>query len=203
MTLSLAHERQDVGYRLLAEALGTADPDFVNGLVDQLAGATRRNGKLAEAELNFLLAVIKDVKPRDQCEAMLAAQMAVVHKQMMVFARRLGNVDTIDQQDSALNGFTKLARTYLMQMDALKRSRTGGEQTVTVQHVNVNEGAQAIVGNVTTQSGTRTAAAVAQTKASAPARTQSATAPKPILDRRPAAPVAGRGGRKNGRRSSA
>ena len=106
--------------------------------------------------------------------------MAVVHKQMMVFARRLGNVDTIDQQDSALNGFTKLARTYLMQMDALKRSRTGGEQTVTVQHVNVNEGAQAIVGNVTTQSGTRTAAAVAQTKASAPARTQSATAPKPI-----------------------
>jgi hypothetical protein len=202
VTLSLEHERQDVGYRLLAEALGTADSDFVSGLVDQLAGATRRNGKLAEAELNFLLAVIKDVKPRDQCEAMLAAQMAVVHRATMTFARRLGNVDTIDQQDSAINGFAKLARTYLMQMDALKRARTGGEQTVTVQHVNVNEGAQAIVGNVTTQSGTRTAA-VAQTKASAPARAHSATAPKPNLDRRPAAPVARRGSRKNGRRSSA
>jgi hypothetical protein len=205
LTLSLAHVRQDVGYRLLAEALGTADLDFVNGLLTQLAGATRPNDKVAEkvveADLNFLLAVIKDVKPRDQCEAMLAAQMAVVHKLMMTFARRLGNVETIDQQDSALNGFTKLARTFVMQMDALKRSRTGGEQTVTVQHVNVNEGAQAIVGNVTTQSGTRTAAG-AQTKASAPARTQSATAPK-LMGRRSAAPVAGRGGRKNGRRSSA
>jgi hypothetical protein len=34
-------------------------------------------------------------------------------------------------------------------MDALKRYRSGGEQTVTVQHVNVSEGGQAILGNVT------------------------------------------------------
>jgi hypothetical protein len=34
-------------------------------------------------------------------------------------------------------------------MEALKRYRTGGEQMVTVQHVNVSEGGQAIVGNVT------------------------------------------------------
>jgi hypothetical protein len=34
-------------------------------------------------------------------------------------------------------------------METLKRYRTGGEQKVTVQHVNVNDGGQAIVGNVT------------------------------------------------------
>jgi hypothetical protein len=34
-------------------------------------------------------------------------------------------------------------------MEALKRYRTGGEQKVTVQHVSVSEGGQAIVGNVT------------------------------------------------------
>lgn len=33
-------------------------------------------------------------------------------------------------------------------MEALKRYRSGGEQKVTVQHVNVAEGGQAIVGNV-------------------------------------------------------
>ena len=33
-------------------------------------------------------------------------------------------------------------------MEALKRYRTGGEQRVTVQHVTVNEGGQAIVGAV-------------------------------------------------------
>ena len=34
-------------------------------------------------------------------------------------------------------------------MDTLKRYRTGGEQKVTVQHVSVNEGGQAIVANMT------------------------------------------------------
>jgi hypothetical protein len=33
-------------------------------------------------------------------------------------------------------------------MEALKRYRTGGEQKVTVQHVLVNDGGQAIVGDV-------------------------------------------------------
>ena len=45
------------------------------------------------------------------------------------------------------------ARTYAMQMEALKRYRTGGEQKVTVQHVSVNEGGQAIVGNVNQAAG--------------------------------------------------
>ena len=35
-----------------------------------------------------------------------------------------------------------------MQVEALKRYRTGGEQKVTVQHVTVNEGGQAIIGSV-------------------------------------------------------
>ena len=35
-----------------------------------------------------------------------------------------------------------------MQLEALKRYRTGGEQKVVVQHVNVNKGGQAIVGTV-------------------------------------------------------
>jgi hypothetical protein len=36
-----------------------------------------------------------------------------------------------------------------MQMEALKRYRNGAEQKVTLQHVSVAEGGQAIVGNVT------------------------------------------------------
>jgi hypothetical protein len=47
-----------------------------------------------------------------------------------------------------VNGLTKLTRTYAAQMEALKRYRSGGEQKMTVQHVHVAEGGQAIVGNV-------------------------------------------------------
>jgi hypothetical protein len=67
----------------------------------------------------------------------------------MTFARRLAHVENIPQQDSAERAFNKLTRTFATQMEALKRYRTGGEQKVTVQHVSVSEGGQAIVGNVT------------------------------------------------------
>jgi len=79
---------------------------------------------------------------------MLAAQMAAVHMASMASARRLAHVENIPQQDSASNAFIKLARTFAVQMETLKRYRSGGEQKMTLQHVHVAEGGQAIVGNV-------------------------------------------------------
>jgi hypothetical protein len=96
-----------------------------------------------------MLAVIKDVKPKDQIEAMLAAQMAATHMAILKFAQLLGQAQTIQQLDSYTRAFNQLQRTFTAQMEAFKRYRTGGEQKVTVQHVSVSEGGQAIVGNVT------------------------------------------------------
>ena len=93
-----------------------------------------------ERGLNFMLSVVKGIEPKDQVEAMLAAQMAAVHMSTMTFARRLAHVDNIPQQDSAERAFNKLARTFAAQVEALKRYRSGGEQTVRVEHVTVNEG---------------------------------------------------------------
>jgi hypothetical protein len=130
--------------------LGTNDLNFFNGLIGQLVDAGTKNGRPAEDQVNFMLSVIKGVEPRDQTEAMMAAQMAAVHMQTMAFARKLAHAQYIDQQDSAERAFNKLARTFAVQVDALKRYRTGGHQKVTVEHVTVNEGGQAIVGNVET-----------------------------------------------------
>ena len=80
---------------------------------------------------------------------MLAAQMAATHNATMTFARRLAHVENIPQQDSAERAFNKLARTFAAQVEVLKRYRSAGGQTVRVEHVTVNEGGQAIVGNVT------------------------------------------------------
>jgi hypothetical protein len=98
--------------------------------------------------MDFMLAIVKGIEPKDQVEALLAAQMAAVHNATMTFARRLSHVETIPQQDSAERAFNKLAQTFAAQLEALKRYRTGGEQKVTVKHVTVNEGGQAIVGSV-------------------------------------------------------
>ena len=142
------HPEPLLGQALLMEALGTKDPDFVSGLLGQLVNAGSQGGEPDEAGVNFMLSVVKGVEPKDQVEAMLASQMAAVHMATMTFARRLAHVDNIPQQDSAERAFNKLARTFAAQMEALKRYRSRGEQKIVVEHVTVNEGGQAIVGNV-------------------------------------------------------
>jgi hypothetical protein len=148
-TISLDHADQSLGATLLAAAVADRDGTFMPALVSGLAKATAHKGKVDEAQLNFALSVVKGIEPRDPLETMLAAQMAITHNAILTFARRLNQVETIPQ-DSAERALNKLARTYTMQLEAQKRYRSGGEQTVRVEHVTVNEGGQAIVGNVTT-----------------------------------------------------
>ena len=139
-TISPDHPEPEIGRSLLMEAVGTANPYFLDGLLGQLANIATQGRAVDERELNFLLAVVKGIEPKDQVEAMLAAQMAAVHNATMTFARRLAHVETIPQQDSAERAFNKLARTFVSQVEALKRYRSRGEQTVRVEHVTVNEG---------------------------------------------------------------
>jgi hypothetical protein len=80
-------------------------------MLNQLANATSRGSESSEENLNFVLSVMAGAAPRDQVEAMLAAQMAMVHLATMTFTRRLANVDNIQQQDSAQNALNKLMRT--------------------------------------------------------------------------------------------
>lgn len=138
-----------VGQVLVKGILALAERDFVDGIVSQLANVGGRGQDINERGLNFMLSVIKGTEARNQLEAMLAAQMAAVHMASMTFAGRLAHVDDIAEQDCAARAFNKLTRTFAMQMEALNRYRSGAEQKVTLQHVSVAEGGQAIVGNVT------------------------------------------------------
>ncbi len=149
LELGFEHKDQKPADALLLGAVGTVYESFFNGLLRQIANAALQDGKVSEGDLNFMLAVIKGIDPQDQVESMLAAQMAAVHMATMTFARRLAHVETLPQQDSAERAFNKLARTFTAQVEALKRYRTGGEQKVTVEHVHVHQGGQAIVGSVT------------------------------------------------------
>src|SRR5689334_19461477 len=106
------HPDKPIADALLKEALGTVSVDFRNGLLSQLANAGSRGRQIDEDALNFMLSVVIGIKPKDQLETMLAAQMAAIHTATMTFARRLAHVETIDQQDSAERALNKLARTY-------------------------------------------------------------------------------------------
>ncbi|RFC68339.1 hypothetical protein [Mesorhizobium denitrificans] len=145
------HEDKETGYKLIMEAIGTADPDFVQIALEQLTklaipGAT---APCTPEALNASLALVRGIRPQDEVEAMLAIQMSAIHMATMTTAARLSvakEVTWIELHEKALN---KLARTFTTQIEALKRYRSKGEQKVTVEHVTVNEGGQAIVGTVT------------------------------------------------------
>ena len=79
MGITLDHPEPKIGRVVLMEALGIVDPDFLDGLLGQLGRLVAKGRTVDARTLNFMLSLVKGVKPMDQVEAMLAAQMAAVH----------------------------------------------------------------------------------------------------------------------------
>src|SRR5262249_44591074 len=84
-----------------------------------------RDGGIDLRAGNAALAVIDGVKPQNEIEAMLVAQMAVTHALTMKFSARLysGNIETIPQQDSAALTLSRLQRAFTRQLETLSNMR--------------------------------------------------------------------------------
>lgn len=138
------------GGNLVANALGTTSQDFGSQIVEQLVNATRHpSGMPNERALNAALAAVQAVQPRDEVEAQLAVQMAMIHHAMASTAARLAGATNTDQFAIYEGALNRLARTAVAQVEGLKRHRSTGEQRMVVQHVTVEDGAQAaFVGTV-------------------------------------------------------
>lgn len=153
--LDLDHPDLQTSTMVSMAALGNVSVTVWCMLTEQLARLCSIDGEINDERLNGLMGLAVGVRPQDEIEAMLAVQMAAIHDATMTQASRLKRSETISQQDSNEKALNKLARTFATQVEAIKRYRTGGQQTVTVEHVTVNEGGQAIVGNVETGGGGR------------------------------------------------
>jgi hypothetical protein len=142
------HVDPTIGSALLREAIGTDNNEFLGTILSQLHQASLHDGVIDELKLNFIFSVVKGVRPRDQIVAMLAIQMAAVHWHMLSFERRTVGIPNVEYAEIIDRSFNRLARTFALQVETLKRYQNGGEQTLTVQHVTVGQGGQAIVGTV-------------------------------------------------------
>ncbi len=125
--------------------------------------------------------MVKSIGPRSSIEAMLVAQMVSVHVMAMRCAKHLANADDIARHDSAARALGRLARTFPAQIEALNRYRSQGEPAITVQNVKVEDGGNAIVGNVTQHArvivADTTAGRGAEARAGAPDAAERAAAP--------------------------
>src|ERR1700731_3409239 len=80
---------------------------------------------------------------------MMAAQLLATHNDTRECYRRAMIAEqTLEGRRDNLNQANKLSRTYATLIEALNRHRGKGQQKVTVEHVDVHAGGQAVVGMV-------------------------------------------------------
>ncbi len=148
------HPSPEIWAATLNEAFGTSEFSFADGLLSQLLNSTHydRDAPVRAATINAALAAVCGIGPRDETEAMLAAQMVATHGAALELLRRAMQAEYRHNLQDTGNLAVKLLRTFAAQLEALQRYRGKGQQKVTVEHVHVHQGGQAIVGNVETGS---------------------------------------------------
>lgn len=143
----------EVDHELTKAATGSDNPELGTLLMKQVTSAIWLPDWMSEEDListaRASFAMLKGIQPSDELEGMLAAQMVATHNAALeCFRRAMLPEQTFQGRDSNLKSGTKLAALYTRQMDALNKHRGKGQQKVTVEHVHVEAGGQAIVGNI-------------------------------------------------------
>lgn len=79
----------------------------------------------------------------------MAAQLLAAHNAAMeCYRRAMIGEQTMEGRRENLNQANKLSRTWATLLEALNKHRGKGQQKVTVEHVHVHAGGQAVVGMV-------------------------------------------------------
>jgi len=102
-----------------------------------------------DKQLSATVAALIGIAPKDELEGMMAAQLVAAHNAAMeCYRRAMIGEQTFEGRRENLAQANKLSRTYAALVEALNRHRGKGQQKVTVEHVHVHAGGQAVVGMV-------------------------------------------------------
>jgi hypothetical protein len=107
-----------------------------------------------DRQLSGAVAALIGIAPKGELEGMMAAQLIAAHNAAMeCYRRAMIGEQTFEGRRENLAQANKLSRTYATLLGALNHHRGKGQQKVTVEHVHVHSGAQAVVGVVSTPGG--------------------------------------------------
>ena len=130
---------------------GSKSDDWNNFLTDQTLSTLWLASKdeARNRQYSATLAALIGIAPQGEIEGMIAAQLVACHNASMeCYRRAMIGEQTFEGRRENLCQANKLSRTYATLLESLNRHRGKGAQKVTVEHVHVHEGGQAIVGNV-------------------------------------------------------
>jgi hypothetical protein len=135
--------------RALENICGSRSADWNNILGIQILDALPRHHDFhtRSKQVNAAFAGLVGIDPKDELEGMVVAQLIAAHNATMECYRRAAvREQTFEERQENLNQANKLSRTWAMLLEALNRHRGKGQQKVTVEHVHVHSGGQAVVG---------------------------------------------------------
>ena len=131
---------------------GSGSDDWNNTLANQAVEALwvkNSDPGTRDKQLSATVAALIGMGPRDELEGMIAAQLLAAHNAAMeCYRRAMIPEQSFEGRRENLNQASKLSRTYTSLLEALNRHRGKGQQKVTVEHVHVHSGGQAVVGVV-------------------------------------------------------
>ncbi len=141
------------------QVLPTIDKNCSFGVVlKHVTDFAYTNIKVREAKSNEITKrlveareIIQSFAPQNNQELMLVTQMATIHQTQQRLAMYMlnSNLDPIEMM-SYTNMITKLSNTFIQQLNALQKLKGNNQQKVTIEHVHVHNGGQAVVGMVHT-----------------------------------------------------
>jgi len=135
------------------DCIGIAIVEIEN-TANQLARLFKaRKGSIGKEELltklNASFSVFTGMEPKDSIEAMMITQMIAVHEMTLLMSEKALITEQPNEfVEQNINRVTKLCRSYASLVEAFNKYRTKGQQKITVQHVNVNDGGQAVIGDI-------------------------------------------------------
>jgi len=147
---AMSQKRIDGLLKHSCEVTGARTGEFADRIIAQAAGAlVSPKPKSADVRVIEGFAAITEMAPQNATEAMLATQMFAVHEAALLFLRRAPNDEYHTAADADVLRAVRLMRVFTEQLAAMERLKgRAGQQKVTVEHVHVHEGGQAIVGAV-------------------------------------------------------
>ena len=148
---STVAENSDPMEPLFEKMGGSLSDDWNTLLGDQVLLTLPKSAdpEMQEREHNAAIAGLIGIGPQDELEGMMAAQLIAAHNAVMECYRRAGLPSQTPQgRNECLSQASKLSRAYAALLEARNRHRGKGQQKVTVEHVHVYAGGQAVVGAV-------------------------------------------------------
>jgi len=132
----------------MMETTGSPDIDFFKTILSQVSNILPDRD--SEEASNFVAALMHGLKPSDETEGILIAQMAGTHNLIMEYMRRAVVPNQfLEAGNDYTNRAYKLMDIFLRQLETLEKYRgKSSQQKVIVEHVHIHEGGQAVVGHI-------------------------------------------------------